>query len=58
MKFVLLAIHMGFWCSCNEPPIKLAEYSTMQACQEALARLKTDDSNRYICSENNQPKGK
>jgi len=50
MQFALLAIHFGFWCSCIEPSVKIAEYATLQECEKAKRDFLSHNSDELICS--------
>lgn len=55
MKFILLTIHFGFWCSYWETPVKVAEFPTLEACQQAATALITP-SNKAVCSQETSQK--
>lgn len=53
MKFILLVMHIGFWCSCYKEPMKVAEYSTRAECEKARNALQDDKpvTNKFVCTE-------
>ena len=56
MKWVLIVLHYGFWCSCLSDTKEVATFDTKTACEDGVKRLpKAPGTIAYLCAEKEKP---